>query len=180
MDLGLKGKKAIVCAASKGLGRACAISLAREGVDVVITARTAADLEKTADEIRKETGAKVTPVSGDITTEAGRAAALAACPQPDILVNNAGGPPRGDFRGWGRDEWMKAVDADMLKPTFLIKAVLDGTIERRVGRSGITSSAGVKARSPELGTSTGARAVLAGFGAGLAPQLARHNVIINN
>ncbi len=98
MDLGIKGKKAIVCAASKGLGRACAMSLAREGVDLVITARTAADLEKTAEEIRKETGVKVTAVAGDITTEAGRAAALAACPAPDILVNNAGGPPRGDFR----------------------------------------------------------------------------------
>ena len=111
MDLGLKGKKAIVCAASKGLGRACAMSLAREGVEVVITARTAADLERTADEIRKATGTKVTPVPGDITTEAGRAAALAACPAPDILVNNAGGPPRGDFREWGRDDWIKAVDA---------------------------------------------------------------------
>src|ERR1700753_3489136 len=120
MDLGLKGKKAIVCAASKGLGRACAMSLAREGVDVVITARTAAELEKTADEIRKETGAKVTAVPGDITTDAGRAAALAACPAPDILINNAGGPPRGDFRNWNRDEWIKAVDANMLAPIFLI------------------------------------------------------------
>src|SRR5262245_19132691 len=87
MDLGLKGKKAIVCAASKGLGRACAMSLAREGVELVITARTAADLERTAEEIRSETGAKVTAVAGDITTDAGRAAALAACPAPDILVN---------------------------------------------------------------------------------------------
>src|ERR1700733_688188 len=180
MDLGLRGKKAIVCAASKGLGRACAISLAREGVDVVITARTAADLEKTADEIRKETGAKVTPVSGDITTEAGRAAALAACPQPDILVNNAGGPPRGDFRGWGRDEWMKAVDANMLTPIFLIKAVVDGMIERRFGRIVNITSASVKSPIPELGMSNGARAGLTGFAAGLARQTPRHNVIINN
>ena len=119
------------------------LSLAREGVDVVITARTAADLEKTADEIRKETGVKVTPVPGDITTEAGRAAALAACPQPDILVNNAGGPPRGDFREWGRDDWMKAVDANMLAPIFLIKAVVDGMIERKFGRIvNITSAIG--------------------------------------
>ncbi len=180
MDLGLKGKKAIVCAASKGLGRACALSLAREGVEVVITARTAADLEKTAAEIRKETGVKVTPVPGDITTEAGRAAALAACPQPDILVNNAGGPPRGDFREWGRDDWIKAVDANMLAPIFLIKAVVDGMIERKFGRIVNITSASVKSPIPELGMSNGARAGLTGFVAGLARQIARHNVIINN
>src|SRR5689334_4655325 len=98
MDLGIRGRKAIVCAASKGLGRACAMALAREGVDVVITARTADVLERTAQEIRSATGATVTPVAGDITSEAGRQAALAACPAPDILVNNAGGPPPGDFR----------------------------------------------------------------------------------
>ena len=102
MDLGLQGRKAIVCAASKGLGKACAMSLAMNGVDVVITARTLADLEATAAEIRKASGAKVTVVAGDITTEEGRAAALAACPEPDILVNNAGGPPRGYFLDWGR------------------------------------------------------------------------------
>jgi 3-oxoacyl-[acyl-carrier protein] reductase len=180
MDLGLKGKKAIVCAASKGLGRACAMSLAREGVDVVITARTAADLEKTAAEIRQETGVKVTPVAGDITTDAGRAAALAACPNPDILVNNAGGPPRGDFRDWGRDEWIKAVDANMLTPIFLIKAVVDGMIERKFGRIVNITSASVKSPIPELGMSNGARAGLTGFVAGLARQIAKHNVIINN
>ena len=180
MDLGLKGKKAIVCAASKGLGRACAMSLAREGVEVVITARTAADLERTADEIRKATGAKVTPVPGDITTEAGRAAALAACPQADILVNNAGGPPRGDFREWGRDDWIKAVDANMLTPIFLIKAVVDGMIERKFGRIVNITSASVKSPIPELGMSNGARAGLTGFVAGLARQIAKHNVIINN
>ncbi len=180
MDLGLKGKKAIVCAASKGLGRACAMSLAREGVDLVITARTAADLEQTAAEIRKATGVKVTPVPGDITTDAGRAAALAACPEPDILVNNAGGPPRGDFREWGRDEWIKAVDANMLTPIFLIKAVVDGMIGRKFGRIVNITSASVKSPIPELGMSNGARAGLTGFVAGLARQIARHNVIINN
>jgi 3-oxoacyl-[acyl-carrier protein] reductase len=180
MEFGIKGKKAIVCAASKGLGRACAMSLAREGVDVVITARTAADLERTADEIRNATGVKVTAVPGDITTEAGRAAALAACPQPDILVNNAGGPPRGDFREWGRDEWIKAVDANMLAPIFLIKAVVDGMIERKFGRIVNITSASVKSPIPELGMSNGARAGLTGFVAGLARQIARHNVIINN
>ena len=173
MDLGIKGKKAIVCAASKGLGRACAMSLAREGVDLVITARTAADLEKTADEIRKETGVKVTAVPGDITTDAGRAAALAACPDPDILVNNAGGPPRGDFRDWGRDDWIKAVDANMLTPIFLIKAVVDGMIERKFGRIVNITSASVKSPIPELGMSNGARAGLTGFVAGLARQIAK-------
>jgi 3-oxoacyl-[acyl-carrier protein] reductase len=180
MDLGLKGKKAVVCAASKGLGRACAMSLAREGVELVITARTVADLERTADEIRKQTGAKVTAVPGDITTDAGRAAALAACPNPDILVNNAGGPPRGDFREWDRDAWIKAVDANMLTPIFLIKAVIDGMIERKFGRIVNITSASVKSPIPELGMSNGARAGLTGFVAGLARQVARHNVVINN
>jgi 3-oxoacyl-[acyl-carrier protein] reductase len=180
MDLGIKGRKAIVCAASKGLGRACAMSLAREGVDVVITARTAADLERTADEIRRETGVKVTAVPGDITTVAGRAAALAACPNPDILINNAGGPPRGDFREWGRDEWIKAVDANMLTPIALIKAVIDGMIAQKFGRIVNITSASVKSPIPELGMSNGARAGLTGFVAGLARQVARHNVVINN
>jgi 3-oxoacyl-[acyl-carrier protein] reductase len=180
MDLGIKGKKAIVCAASKGLGRACAMSLAREGVDVVITARTSADLERTAEEIRKETGVKVTAVPGDITTDAGRAAALAACPQPDILVNNAGGPPRGDFREWGREDWIKAVDANMLTPILLIKAVVDGMIARGFGRIVNITSGSVKSPIPELGMSNGARAGLTGFVAGLARQIAKHNVIINN
>jgi 3-oxoacyl-[acyl-carrier protein] reductase len=180
MNLEIKGKKAIVCAASKGLGRACAMSLAREGVDVVITARTASDLERTADEIRKATGAKVTPVPGDITTEQGRAAALAACPEPDILVNNAGGPPRGDFRGWGRDDWIKAVDANMVTPILLIKAVVDGMCARKFGRIVNITSASVKSPIPELGMSNGARAGLTGFVAGLARQVARHNVTINN
>jgi 3-oxoacyl-[acyl-carrier protein] reductase len=180
MDLGLQGKKAIVCAASKGLGRACAISLAREGVDLIITARTAADLEKTAEEIRQLTGVKVTPVAGDITTEEGRAAALAACPQPDILINNNGGPPRGDFRDWGREDWIKAVDANMLAPIFLIKAVVDGMVERKFGRIVNITSASVKSPIPELGMSNGARSGLTGFVAGVARQVARHNVIINN
>src|SRR5277367_4934358 len=131
MDFGIKGKKAIVCTSSKGLGRACALALAREGVELVITARTAADLEATAAMIRQQTGAKVTTVAGDITTEAGRAATLAACPEPDILVNNAGGPPHGDFREWTREHWIKAIDANMLTPIFLIKAVVDGMAARK-------------------------------------------------
>ena len=179
MDVGLKGKKALVCAASKGLGRACAMALAREGVAVTITARTAGPLEQTAAEIRAATGATVTAVAGDITTEAGRAAALAACPEPDILVNNAGGPPPGDFRDWGRDEWIKALDGNMLTPIFLIKAVVDGMIARKFGRIVNITSASVKSPIPHLGLSNGARAGLTGFVAGLGRQVARHNVTIN-
>jgi 3-oxoacyl-[acyl-carrier protein] reductase len=180
MDLGLKGRRAIVCAASKGLGRACAMALAREGVELVITARTVETLEATAAEIRAATGAKVTAVAGDITTEAGRAAALAACPNPDILVNNAGGPPRGNFRDWNRDDWIAAVDANMLTPIFLIKAVVDGMVARNFGRIVNITSASVKSPIAELGMSNGARAGLTGFIGGLARQVARHNVTINN
>jgi 3-oxoacyl-[acyl-carrier protein] reductase len=179
MDFGIEGKRALVCAASKGLGRACAMALAREGVAVTITARGAEALEKTAEEIRKATGSKVTAVAGDITTEAGRAAALAACPDPDILINNAGGPPPGDFRNWGRDDWIRAIDANMLTPIFLIKAVVDGMVSRKFGRIVNITSASVKSPIPHLGMSNGARAGLTGFVAGLARQVARHNVTIN-
>ncbi len=180
MDLGLKGRRALVCAASKGLGRACATALAREGVAVTITARTAATLEETAAAIRAETGAEVTVVAGDITTEAGRAAALAACPEPDILVNNAGGPPPGDFREWDREAWIRAVDANMITPILLAKAVIDPMIARRFGRIVNITSASVKSPIPTLGLSNGARAGLTGFMGGLARQAARHNVTINN
>jgi 3-oxoacyl-[acyl-carrier protein] reductase len=125
MDLGIEGKKALVCAASKGLGRACAWSLAREGVEVTIVARGAGPLEETAAEIRDATGATVLTVACDITTDAGRQAALAVCSHPDILVNNAGGPPPGDFHDWTRDDWIKALDANMLTAIELIKATVD-------------------------------------------------------
>ena len=180
MDVGLRGKRALVCAASKGLGRACAMALAREGVAVTITARTLGPLEQTADEIRGATGVEVTAVAGDITTDGGRADALAACPEPDILVNNAGGPPPGDFREWERDDWIRALDANMLTPIFLIRAVVDGMIGRRFGRIVNITSASVKSPIPTLGMSNGARAGLTGFVGGLARQVARHNVTINN
>ena len=180
MDTGLAGKRAIVCAASKGLGRACAMALAREGVELVITARTESLLEATAEAIRSATGVRVTAVAGDITTEAGRAAALAACPAPDILVNNAGGPPPGDFREWEREDWIRALDANMLTPIELIKAVVDGMIARRFGRIVNITSGSVKSPIPTLGMSNGARAGLTGFVAGVARQVARHNVTINN
>ena len=180
MDMGLNGRTALVCAASKGLGRACAMALAREGVAVTITARGAETLEATAKEIREETGAPVTAVAGDITSEAGRAAALAACPNPDILVNNAGGPPPGDFRDWEREDWIRALDGNMLTPIALIKATIDGMIGRKFGRIVNITSASVKSPIPTLGMSNGARAGLTGFVGGLARQVARHNVTINN
>jgi len=180
MDLGIKGKTALVCAASKGLGKGCAMSLAKEGVSLVITARGKEALEATAEEIRKATGAKVTAVAGDITTPEGRAAALAACPQPDILVNNAGGPPPGDFRNWSRDDWVKALDGNMLTPIELIKAVIDGMIARKFGRIVNITSGAVKMPIPELGMSNGARTGLTGFVAGLSRAVAQHNVTINN
>ncbi|MFP6759678.1 MAG: SDR family oxidoreductase [Alphaproteobacteria bacterium] len=179
MDLGIAGRKAIVCASSKGLGRACATSLAREGVAVTINARTADVLEATAAEIRAETGADVTTVACDVTTPEGQAKLLAACPDPDILVNNAGGPPPGDFRDWSRDDWMKGLTANMLTPIELIKATVDRMIERKFGRIVNITSGSTKAPIPELGISNGARTGLAGFVAGLSRQTVVHNVTIN-
>jgi 3-oxoacyl-[acyl-carrier protein] reductase len=148
-------------------------------VEVTITARTLSTLEETAAEIRAATGMKVHAVAGDIATEAGRAAALAACPNPDILINNAGGPPPGDFRDWDRDTWIKALDANMLAPIFLIKAVVDGMIGRGFGRIVNITSGSVKSPLATLGMSNGARAGLTGFVAGLSRQVAKHNVTIN-
>ncbi|MHA1151056.1 MAG: SDR family oxidoreductase [Alphaproteobacteria bacterium] len=179
MDLGLQGKTALVCASSKGLGRACAMSLAHEGVAVTIVARTSGPLEATAEEIRAATGAEVATVAVDITTEAGRGAALGACPSPDILINNAGGPPPGNFRDWTRDDWIKALDANMLTAIELIKATVDGMIERRFGRTVNITSSAVKAPIEILGLSNGARAGLTGFVAGIARKTVRHNVTIN-
>ncbi len=180
MDLGLQGKTALVCAASKGLGKGCAMALAREGVNLVITARGREALEASAEEIRQATGAKVTAVSGDIATPQGRAAALAACPSPDILVNNAGGPPPGDFRNWSREDWLKALDANMLTPIELIKATVDGMIARNFGRIVNITSSAVKAPIAELGLSNGARTGLTGFIAGLSRKTVHANVTINN
>ena len=181
MDLGINGKWALVCAASKGLGKGCALALAREGVNLVITARGAEALEATAAELRKLPGAgKVIAVPGDITTPENRAAALAACPQVDILVNNAGGPPPGDFRDWTRDDWIKAVEANMLTPIELIKATVDGMIARKFGRIVNITSSAVKAPIDVLGLSNGARSGLTGFVAGLARKTVAHNVTINN
>ncbi|MGE0668067.1 MAG: SDR family oxidoreductase [Sphingomonadales bacterium] len=180
MDLGIRGRAAIVNAASKGLGRACAFSLAREGAALFISARGEEALEKTAADIRSETGANVTTVIADVATEAGRKAVLAACPDPDILVNNCGGPKPGNFRDWTRDDWIAALDSNMLSSIELIKATVDPMIARKFGRVVNITSGAVKSPIAVLGLSNGARAGLTGFIAGIARQLAEHNVIINN
>jgi 3-oxoacyl-[acyl-carrier protein] reductase len=180
MDLGIRGRSALVCAASRGLGRGCAEALAREGVAVTICARTEDTVRRAAAEIAAATGGKVDWVACDITTAEGRAAALASCPQPDILVNNAGGPPPGDFREWNREVWMRAIDANMLTPIELIKATVDGMIERKFGRIVNITSSSVKSPIETLGLSNGARSGLTGFIAGLARKVARHGVTINN
>lgn len=186
MDLGIQGRRALVCAASKGLGRGCALALAREGVSVTIVARGQEALEATLAELRKVGAGGTAPlgemraVLADITTPEGRQKALAACPAPDILVNNAGGPPPGDFRDWSRDDWIKALDANMLTPIELIKATVDGMIARRFGRIVNITSGAVKAPIDVLGLSNGARSGLTGFVAGLARKTVRHNVTINN
>jgi len=182
MDLGLQGKSALVCGASKGLGRGCTEALAKEGVHVTMVARNAANLEQAAQEIRAliHTDVVIQVVACDITTPEGRALALAACPQPDILVNNAAGPPTGDFRDWEREQWIAALDANMLTPIELIKATVDGMMARGFGRIiNITSSA-VKAPIDVLGLSNGARSGLTGFVAGLARKTVARNVTINN
>jgi 3-oxoacyl-[acyl-carrier protein] reductase len=183
MDLGLTGKWALVCAASKGLGKGCAKALAAEGANVVVTARGADALQATAAEIRAASpGVQVIAVAGDITTPEGRAAALAAAPRIDILVNNAGGPPPGDFRDWDREAWIKAVDANMLSPIELIKATVDAMCERGFGRIVNITSSAVKAPIDFLGLSNGARTGLTGFVAGTARQarIAARGVTINN
>ena len=180
MDLGIAGKRALVCAASKGLGRGCAQALADAGCDVTIVARNAELLRKAAEEIGARAGRPVGFVAVDITTTEGREAALAACPQPDILVNNAGGPPPGDFRDWDRAAWLRAIDANMLTPIELIKSTVDAMIARKFGRIVNITSSAVKAPIDVLGLSNGARSGLTGFIAGLARKVAAHNVTINN
>jgi 3-oxoacyl-[acyl-carrier protein] reductase len=180
MDLGIAGRKALVCAASKGLGKGCAMALAQDGAELLILARGKEALDATAAEIRAATGAKVATLACDITTPEGRRAALAALPDPDILVTNAGGPPPGDFREWDRDTWIKAIDANMLTPIELIRATVDRMIERRFGRIVNITSSAVKAPIDVLGLSNGARSGLTGFIAGLARKTVRHNVTINN
>jgi 3-oxoacyl-[acyl-carrier protein] reductase len=179
MDFGLKQRSALVCAASAGLGFACAEALAREGVAVTITGRDTARLEAAAVKLRA-IGPEIRTAAGDITTEAGRNAALEVCPAPDILVNNAGGPPPGDFREFSEAQWLAALNANLLTPIALIRAVLDGMIIRKFGRIVNITSASVKSPIANLPLSNTARTGLTGFVAGVARDVARHNVTINN
>jgi 3-oxoacyl-[acyl-carrier protein] reductase len=180
MDLGIRGKTAIVCAASKGLGRGCADALAAAGVDLVINARGAEALEATAAELRALHGVAVTAVAADITSAAGRAEVLAAAPSPDILVTNAGGPPPGMWSDWSRDDFIKALDANMLTPIAMMQAALPGMIERGWGRVVNITSQSVKSPIGVLGLSNAARTGLTGFVAGTSRQVAPNGVTINN
>lgn len=181
MDLGISGRWALVCGASKGLGLGCARALSAEGVNVVIVARGETALQAAAAELRALPGAgEVRSVAADVTTEAGRAAALAACPQVDILVTNAAGPPVGDFRQFERDDWIAALDANMLAPIALIRATVDDMMARGFGRIVNITSSAVKAPIDILALSNGARSGLTGFVAGLARRTVSANVTINN
>jgi 3-oxoacyl-[acyl-carrier protein] reductase len=180
MDLGIRGKNAIVCASSKGLGKACAMALAREGVHLTINARNEECLEQTAAEIRAASGARVEAVAGDLTLEETQIALIAACPEPDILINNNGGPLPGRFQDWSRDVWIAALDANMLAPISMIRAVLDGMVARRFGRVVNITSAMVKAPMAPMGLSTGARAGLTALCKALSREVAHANVTINN
>ena len=179
MDLGIAGTTALVCAASKGLGRGCADALAEAGVNVTICSRTEADIRATAEALSDAHAIRVNWLACDITTEAGRAAALQAAGNIDILVNNAGGPPPGDFRDWTREDWIKAIDANMITAIELIKATVDPMIERDFGRIVNITSASVKSPIAILGLSNGARTGLTGFCAGIARETVRHGVTIN-
>jgi len=180
MDLGIKGRRALVCASSKGLGRGCAQSLAAEGVDLVLNARGAEALKATSDAIRAAHGVNVIAVAADITTEAGQAEVLAAAGSIDILVTNAGGPPPGMWTDWDRDDFISAFDANLLTPIALIRALLPGMMERGWGRIVNITSVAVKAPIPVLGLSNTARSGLTGYVAGVSRQVAGNGVTINN
>jgi 3-oxoacyl-[acyl-carrier protein] reductase len=180
MDLQISGKSAIVCASSKGLGKACAKALANEGVNVLICGRGQEALDQARDELAALGKGEVRALRADVTTDEGRNALLSACPAPDILVNNAGGPPPGDFRDWGQQDWFDAVNANMYSAIDMIRRTLDGMMERGFGRVVNITSVAVKMPVNALGLSNGARAGLTGFISGIAREPAQHNVTINN
>lgn len=180
MDLEIRGRTALVCASSQGLGRACATSLAGEGCKVVVNGRSVEKLERTASEIAATTGAHVVGVVADINTEEGRNVLIEACPDPDILINNNAGPPPGSLENWDRDAWLAAVEANMLAPILLIRAVLPGMRRRRFGRIVNITSAMVKSPRPAMGLSTAARAGLTAFCKAVSLEAAVDNVTINN
>ena len=180
MDLGISGKRALVCASSQGLGKGCAMALAQAGVSLVLNARRADILEQTAQEIRSKYAVEVVTVASDVTTEDGRAKLLDAAGDLDILVTNAGGPPPGLWSDWDREDFIKALDANMLAPIALMKAVLPIMIERGWGRIVNITSQSVKAPIPQLGLSNAARSGLTGYVAGTSRQVAPHGICINN
>lgn len=180
MDLGIAGRRALVCGGSRGMGRAVALRLAREGAAVTIVARRPGPLREAADAIAAEAGRPVGHVAADLTTEQGRADALAACPEPEILVNNGDGMPPGDFRSWDRATWIRALDQMMLAPIEMIRLTVDGMMARGWGRVVNIVSRSVKEPQLELGLSNGARSGLVGFVAGLARQSIRRGVTVNN
>lgn len=180
MDLGIKGKRGLVCAASKGLGRGCAEALAEAGVNLVINSRTEAEITQTAHEIAEKYGVDVIPVAADITTDAGRAKVLAAVGEADILVTNAGGPPPGNWTDWNRDDFIKAIDANMLSAVALMQALVPGMMQRGWGRVVNITSQSVRSPIPVLGLSNTARAGLTGFVAGMSRQVAGQGVCVNN
>ena len=180
MKLGIEGKKALVFGGSRGMGKACALQLSQEGVQVTIAARTEATLAAAAAEIAAQSGQRVDYVVADLTQAAGRDAAIAACPQPDIVLLNADGPKPGDFRDWSPEVWHAALDSMMVGPIDIMRRCVDGMMERRFGRIINIVSRSVKTPQLEMGLSNGARSGLVGFVAGLARQTVRHNVTINN
>lgn len=180
MDLGIKGRKAIICASSKGLGKACAAALSREGVAVWINGRNDGPLAEAAAEIRAKTGGTVATVKADINTDSGRKALIAACPEPDILVNNNEGPPPGKLADWDHDQWIAALEANMLPAVLLIRAVLPGMQQRKFGRIVNVTSAMVKSPRPHMGLSTAARAALTAFCKSQSGLVAPDNVTLNN
>ncbi|HYN45224.1 MAG TPA: SDR family oxidoreductase [Allosphingosinicella sp.] len=180
MELGIAGRNAIVCASSRGLGRACAAALARAGARVAVNGRDEERLRRVRDEIAAETGAEVVAVAGDVSTAEGRAALLAAFDRVDILINNNGGPPPRDFRAIDHDAMIAGLEANMIAPIQLIQAVIDGMVERRFGRIVNITSGSVKMPISGLDLSSGARAGLTGFVAGVARSVAHANVTINN
>lgn len=180
MDLGINGKRALICASSKGLGRGCAEALAAEGVDIVMNARSEGPLTEAANAIRETYGVTVETVAADITTEEGRAKVLDVAGAVDILVNNAGGPPPGVWSDWDREDFIKALDANMLAPIAMIKALVPGMVERGWGRVVNITSQSVKAPIPALGLSNSARTGLTGYVAGTSRQIAPEGVVMNN
>jgi len=180
MDLGINRRKAIVCASSQGLGLACATSLAREGCVIFINGRDESRLAKAVAQIEAATGVLATSVAADINTEPGRATLIAACPEPDILVNNNAGPPPGELADWDHAAWLSALEANMLAPILLVRALLPGMRQRRFGRIVNITSAMVKSPRAHMGLSTAARTGLTALCKALVPEVAKDNVTINN